>query len=108
MKTKFLIALLAASSLVLPSCMTTYDASGRPVQSVDPGLAAVGIIGAGLVGAAIASDNNHDRHRSHKRAHRSSSHSRSHSSHYERRSRSYHTPSYSHQNNYYGTPYCAY
>lgn len=43
--------------------MTTYDAQGRPVQSVDPGLAAVGIIGAGLVGAAIANNNNDDHYR---------------------------------------------
>lgn len=44
--------------------MTTYDSYGRPVQSVDPGLAAVGIVGAVLVGAAIAdSGNDHDYHR---------------------------------------------
>ena len=42
------------------SCMTTYDRYGNPVQSVDPGAAAVGIVAAGLVGAAIANDNNND------------------------------------------------
>ena len=31
------------------SCMTTYDAYGRPVQTVDPGAAALGIA-AGMVG----------------------------------------------------------
>jgi len=41
------------------SCMTTYDAYGRPVQSVDPGMAVAGIAAAGLVGYAIANDNNH-------------------------------------------------
>lgn len=66
-----LFSLVAFTSLALPSCMTTYDRSGRPVQSIDPGLAAVGIIGAGLLGAAIASnndDNNNDRsyHRPHR------------------------------------------
>ena len=65
-----LLGLGIATSLCLPSCMTTYDRSGRPVQSVDPGLAAVGIIGAGLIGAAIASDsNNHGRQKAHRRHH---------------------------------------
>ena len=40
------------------SCMTTYDAYGRPVQSVDPAMAAAGVAAAGLVGYAIASNNN--------------------------------------------------
>jgi hypothetical protein len=39
------------------SCMTTYDSYGRPVQSVDPGLAVAGVAAAGLVGYAIANDN---------------------------------------------------
>ena len=56
-----LFSLVAATSLALPSCMTTYDRNGQPVQSVDPGLAVVGIVGAGLIGAAIASNNNNDR-----------------------------------------------
>jgi len=58
MKKLQLFSLVAAISLALPSCMTTYDRNGHPVQSVDPGLAAVGIIGAGLLGAAIANNNN--------------------------------------------------
>jgi hypothetical protein len=48
------------------SCMTTYDRDGRPVQSVDPGAAAVGAVAAGVLGYAIASGNNdhhdHDRY----------------------------------------------
>lgn len=40
--------------------MTTYDAYGRPVQSVDPGLAVAGVAAAGLIGYAAA--NNNDRH----------------------------------------------
>ncbi|MFC5050616.1 hypothetical protein ACFPK9_08325 [Rubritalea spongiae] len=59
---KHILILLAGSCFALQSCMTTYDANGRPVQSVDPGLAAVGIVGAGLIGAAIASDNNDHHH----------------------------------------------
>ena len=46
---------------VSSSCMTTYDAQGRPVQSVDPGLAVAGVAAAGLVGYA-AGNNHNDRH----------------------------------------------
>jgi len=38
--------------------MTTYDAYGRPVQSVDPALAVAGVAAAGLVGYAISNNNN--------------------------------------------------
>ena len=41
------------------SCMTTYDAYGRPVQSVDPGVAVAGAVAAGIVGMAIADDHHH-------------------------------------------------
>ena len=47
------------------SCMTTYDAQGRPVQSVDPGVAVAGAAAAGLIGYAIANDN--DDHHGHNR-----------------------------------------
>lgn len=40
-------------------CMTTYDAYGRPVQSVDPGLAIAGAAAAGLVGYAIGNQNSY-------------------------------------------------
>ena len=56
--------LLASASLALVSmtgCYTTYDSYGRPVQSVDPGMAIAGIAAAGLIGYAIA-----DRHDSHR------------------------------------------
>ncbi|MBM3863049.1 MAG: hypothetical protein FJ385_03715 [Verrucomicrobia bacterium] len=49
--------------------MTTYDAWGRPVQSVDPGAAMVGAAAAGLIGYAIASDHGHHHHRGHVHAH---------------------------------------
>jgi len=39
--------------------MTTYDANGRPVQSVDPALAVAGVAAAGLVGYALADDHHH-------------------------------------------------
>ena len=41
------------------SCMTTYDAYGRPVQTVDPGAAALGIAAAGIAGYAIGHHNSH-------------------------------------------------
>jgi hypothetical protein len=49
-----LIAAIGASM----SCMTTYDAAGRPVQSVDPGMAVAGAAAAGVLGYAIANDHN--------------------------------------------------
>ena len=62
---KALILTLASAAVSLGgvSCMTTYDAYGRPVQSVDPGAAAVGIAAAGVLGYALANDhNNHYYH----------------------------------------------
>lgn len=41
------------------SCMTTYDARGNPLQTVDPAVAIAGVAAAGLVGYAIANDNGH-------------------------------------------------
>ena len=86
MKKPLLLVTAACLILSLPSCMTTYDAQGRPVQSIDPGLAVVGIIGAGLIGAALAdSDDDHDKPRRKKKK-RYSHHSRHHHSrHYDRR-----------------------
>lgn len=53
MKTTFLkfaaIALIPALSV---SCMTTYDAYGNPVQSVDPGAATAIAVGAAALGVA--------------------------------------------------------
>lgn len=40
--------------------MTSYDAYGRPMQTVDPGLAVAGIAAAGLIGYAAGDDR--DRH----------------------------------------------
>lgn len=53
------LLLLAIGSSI--SCMTTYDSAGRPVQTVDPGLAVAGAAAAGLVGYAIA-NNRSDNH----------------------------------------------
>ncbi|MEY3898651.1 MAG: hypothetical protein RLZZ214_4173, partial [Verrucomicrobiota bacterium] len=53
------LAAFAGSSV---SCMTTYDAYGRPVQSVDPAAAVAGAAAAGILGYAIANNNNDHHH----------------------------------------------
>lgn len=67
MNRKSIIAIGVLSTFAITSCTTTYDAYGRPVQSVDPGTAAVGVVAAGLLGAAIADNNNDGRHHRHHR-----------------------------------------
>lgn len=58
-----MVSMLLAAVGASVSCMTTYDAHGRPVQSVDPGVAVAGAAAAGLIGYAIANDNdNHNHH----------------------------------------------
>ncbi|NQW99168.1 hypothetical protein HQ447_00820 [bacterium] len=60
LSTAVTLAAFAGTSL---SCMNTYDSYGRPVQSVDPGLAVAGIAAAGVLGYAAANNNNDkDRH----------------------------------------------
>lgn len=68
----FRIVRLAASltlgtlvALAGSSCTTTYDYYGRPVQSVDPGVALAGVAAAGLIGYALA-DDNHGHHHGHR------------------------------------------
>jgi len=65
MKTSMLCrwAALAVMAMASVSCMTTYDAYGRPVQSVDPGGAAAGAAAAGVLGYALG--RNSDRHDHH-------------------------------------------
>ena len=55
------LAAFALVPVLATSCMTTYDAYGNPVQSVDPGVAAAAVVGAAIVGAAVA-NNNDDNH----------------------------------------------
>jgi hypothetical protein len=57
---KFIVIPLAC--LTATSCMTTYDAYGRPVQSVDPGAAAAGVAAAGIIGYAAGRDRGRDRY----------------------------------------------
>ena len=56
------LSVLAFTSV---SCMTTYDYEGRPVQSVDPAVAIAGAAAAGLIGYAIANDNDDYHHHHH-------------------------------------------
>lgn len=67
-------SVLAACAFSTVSCTTTYDAYGRPVETVDPGAAVVGAAAAGVAGYAIGrshDDNHHHyyndsyRHRNH-------------------------------------------
>ena len=64
LKSAAVLSVIAAST----SCMTTYDAYGRPVQSVDPAAATAGVVAAGVLGYALANDN--DDHHHHYRRHR--------------------------------------
>jgi hypothetical protein len=50
-----LTALLACAALGT-SCTTSYDAYGSPRQTVDPGVALMGVAAAGLIGYALADD----------------------------------------------------
>jgi hypothetical protein len=56
------VSALGAAVVFSTSCMTTYDAYGRPQQSVDPGLAIAGVAAAGLAGYALANANDHHHH----------------------------------------------
>lgn len=68
-KNILLVGSIVLTSLLGSSCMTTYDAYGRPVQSVDPGAAVAGAAAAGVLGYAIG-QNNDDHHHHHHGYHR--------------------------------------
>ncbi len=53
------LSALLAFAIFGTSCTTSYDAYGYPRQSVDPGVALMGVAAAGLVGYALADDNNY-------------------------------------------------
>lgn len=63
MKTTFIHAIAAVLiAATTTSCYTTYDAYGRPVQSVDPGAAAAGALAAGAIGYSLGRHDDHDRY----------------------------------------------
>lgn len=69
MKTTATLITAGLLAVTATSCTTTYDAYGRPVQSVDPGAAAAGAVAAGAIGYAIG-QNNDDRDYYHYPRHR--------------------------------------
>lgn len=69
MKKVLIASLLAGPLTLLPSCTTTYDAYGRPVQSVDPAAATAAAVAAGVVGYAIGENNDND-HYNYRRGYR--------------------------------------
>ena len=63
MKTRLMrLAGIVGISCLGASCSTTYDAQGRPVQSVSPEGAAIAAVAAGVIGYAIADNNSNDRY----------------------------------------------
>lgn len=50
------------TALGISSCTTTYDAYGRPVESVDPAAVAIGAVALGAAAYAIGK-NNRPRHK---------------------------------------------
>jgi len=61
MKTTLLHAVAAVViAATATSCYTTYDAYGRPVQSVDPGAATAAALAAGAIGYSIGHHHDHD------------------------------------------------
>lgn len=54
------MAIASLAIVGLTSCTTTYDAYGRPVQSVDPAAAAIGAIAIGATAYAIGHNNGGD------------------------------------------------
>ena len=53
---------LAAAVFASTNCMTSYDAYGRPMQTVDPGVAIAGVAAAGILGYALAENHNDHYH----------------------------------------------
>jgi len=67
MKNIQLIIVGSLAALLGTSCMTTYDAYGRPVQSMDPGAAVAGMATAAIIGYALGNDDDDGHHRHHQR-----------------------------------------
>jgi len=61
------VVVAVASAVMLSSCVTSYDRSGRPIQTVDPVAATVGAV---LIGAIAYSAGNDDRDRYRHHGHR--------------------------------------
>ncbi len=58
------IVVAVVSAVMLSSCVTSYDRSGRPIQTVDPAAAAVGAVFIGAI--AYSAGKNNESHRYHR------------------------------------------
>ena len=58
-----MVAGAIVASLLFSNCVTTYDAQGVPVQTVDPGAAVVGAVAIAAVAYAVGNNNSHDYYR---------------------------------------------
>ena len=68
-KKLFPLALGLGLAASVSSCTTMYDAQGNPREVVSPEGAALAAVAAGVIGYAIA-DNNNDYHHGHRRGYR--------------------------------------
>ncbi len=66
-RTLLTTAIASACLLGGVSCTTMYDAQGNPRQVVSPEGAALAAVAAGVIGYAIADDNDHHHHRKYKK-----------------------------------------
>lgn len=66
-KTLFRLVAVSMMMLIGVSCTTAYDGWGRPIQTVDPGMAMLGVAAAGVAGYAMANQRNHRGFRNHPR-----------------------------------------
>jgi len=65
-----IVASAIIASLLLSNCVTTYDAQGVPVQTVDPGAAVVGAVAVGAIAYAVGQNNSRNYYRGGRRFHR--------------------------------------
>ncbi len=79
---KFRLAALLAFLGLSASCTTTYDAYGSPRQSVDPGVALLGVAAAGVAGYAISNSRSNNRYNSYNNGYRSNRYSSYQSNYY--------------------------
>ena len=49
------------AGLMFSSCVTSYDSTGRPIQTVDPAAVAVGAVVLGAVAYSAGKNNHHHR-----------------------------------------------
>ncbi len=55
------------SALVFSNCVQSFDAAGRPIQTVDPAAAIVGAAVVGTIAYAAGNNNNYRKHSNYSR-----------------------------------------